>query len=307
MDLSNKTVAVTGASGMLGAYLCRALLQAGAHVVGVVRTPQKARFLEREGVEFRKADLMDRAALTQAFRGADAVVSNAALYNVLNHSWADNFRANKEGTENVYESVAAAGVKRVVHISTFGVYRWRLGGPAFDDASPVLDGQRKQGGAYRATKQMSEALAFELSRKHGLETTALRPAGIYGARDSNMVPYLRMWFRLPLVLVPTFRFPFAYAGDIANSVVGALQNDASAGKAYITAGANTSIYDFAKAWREAAGARNWLVPIPMGTGVRVDCSKAEREIGFKNTPFVQGLRETFEADARYKQLGAGAS
>src|SRR4051812_3914027 len=128
MELANKTVAVTGASGMLGAYLCRALLGAGARVVGVVRNPKKARFLEREGVEFREADLMDRAALTAAFHGADAVVSNAALYDVRNQRWADNYRANKEGTENVYEAVAAAGIKRVIHISTFGVYRWRLGG-----------------------------------------------------------------------------------------------------------------------------------------------------------------------------------
>lgn len=307
MELKGKTVAVTGASGMLGVYLCRALLGAGAEVVGVVRNPDKASFLAREGVKFKKADLMDRAALTDAFRGCDAVVSNAALYDVRNQRWADNYRANKEGTENVYESVAAAGVRRVIHISTFGVYRWRLGGTAFTDESPVIDGERKQGGAYRATKQMSEALAFALSKKHGLETTALRPAGIYGARDGNMVPYLRMWFRLPIALVPTFRFPFVYAGDIANAVVGALSNDGSKGKAYLTAGANTSIYDFAKAWKEAARSRTLLIPIPIGTGVHVDCSKAEREIGFSNTPFVQGLRETFEADVQFKRLSAGAS
>lgn len=307
MELAKKTVAVTGASGMLGAYVCRALLGAGARVVGVVRNPDKARFLEREGVEFRRADLTDRAALTEAFRGTDAVVSNAALYSVLNQRWADNYRANKEGTENVYEAVAAAGVGRVVHISTFGVYRWRLGGPAFTDDSPVIDGERKQGGAYRATKQMSEALAFAISKKHGIATTAVRPAGIYGARDSNSVPYLRAWFRLPVALVPTFRFPWVYAGDVANAVVGALANDASGGKAYLTAGANTSLYDFAKAWKEAAGLRTWLIPIPLNTGVHVDCSKAEREIGFKNTPFVQGLRETFEADLQYKRLAAGAS
>ncbi|MFT3925495.1 MAG: SDR family NAD(P)-dependent oxidoreductase [Myxococcales bacterium] len=307
MDLTNKTIAVTGASGMLGAYLCRALLNAGARVVGVVESPQKARFLEAEGVEFRKADLTDRAALTEAFKGTHAVVSNAALYDVMNHRWSDNYRANKEGTENVYEAVAAAGVKRVVHISTFGVYRWRLGGAPFDDDSAVLDGARKQGGAYRATKQLSEALAFELSKKHGIATTAVRPAGIYGARDSNTVPYLRVWFGLPITLVPTFRFPWVYAGDVANAVVGALKNDDSSGKAYITAGANTTVYEFARAWREAAGSRNLMIPIPVGFGVQVDCSKAEREIGFKNTPFVQGLRETFEADAQHKRLTAGAS
>lgn len=300
MQLQNKTVAVTGASGMLGVYLCRALLAAGARVRGVVRNPDKARFLEREGVTFARADLMNQADLTAAFRGCDAVVSNAALYSVLNQRWADNYRANKEGTENVYRAVATASVGRVVHISTFGVYRWHLGRPAFDDHSPTLDGERRQGGAYRATKQISEALAFSLSREFGLSTTALRPAAIYGARDHNTMPYLRALMRLPLLLLPRLWFPVVYAADVANAVAGALANPASGGKAYITAGANTTVYDFLKAWREAAGQRNWLVPLPFGTGLFADCSAAERDLGFRNRPFVEGLRETFAEEARHR-------
>jgi nucleoside-diphosphate-sugar epimerase len=46
------------------------------------------------------------------------VIANAALYNNSNRRWDDNFRANKVGTENVYEAAGAAGVKRIVHIST---------------------------------------------------------------------------------------------------------------------------------------------------------------------------------------------
>jgi nucleoside-diphosphate-sugar epimerase len=271
----------------------------------VVRNPKKAPFLQQEGVELAVADLMQRDALTAAFKGCDAVVSNAALYRLFNLRWQDNYRANKEGTENVYEAVAAAGVGRVVQMSTFGVYRWHIGKPAFDERSPVLDGARRQGGAYRATKQMSEALAFEISRKHGIQTTALRPAGIYGARDVNTVPYMRMYMKLPLVLAPRFWFPFVYAGDIANAVVGALRNDASGDQVYLTAGHSATFYDFASAWRAAAGKRNLVVPLPLGTGMYVDCSKAEREIGFRNTPFEEGLRATFEADAQYRLMARG--
>lgn len=307
MNLQNKTVAVTGASGFLGMYLCRALLAAGARVRGVVRNPDKARFLEQEGVEFARADLADRAALSAAFRGVDAVVSNAALYSVLNQRWADNYRANKEGTENVYEAIHDAGVRRVVQISTFGVYRWHLGAPPLTDTSPVLNGERRQGGAYRATKQISEPLAFSISRKYGLATTALRPAGIYGARDTNTMPYLRALMRLPILLLPKFSFPFVYAGDVANAVVAALRNDASADQAYLTAGLNNTVYGFLNAWKEAAGKRNFLIPIPTGTGVFADCSKAERELGFRNIDPVQGLRETFAEEERQRSGKAAAA
>ncbi|HET8705992.1 MAG TPA: SDR family NAD(P)-dependent oxidoreductase, partial [Pseudomonadales bacterium] len=110
MDLQGKIVAVTGASGMIGVYICRSLLAAGARVVGVVRNPEKAAFLAKEGVEFRKADLADPEALKKAFTGCDAVVSNAAMYVVAKsmHAWAEHEKANLEGTRNVMEAAHAA-------------------------------------------------------------------------------------------------------------------------------------------------------------------------------------------------------
>lgn len=296
MDVKNKLIGVTGASGFLGVYIARALLAAGARVRGIVRNPEKAAFLSKEGVAFAKADLNDRSALTEAFRGCDAVVANAALYSVTNTRWKDNFLANKLGTENVYEALGDAGVRRAVHISTFGVYRWFPRPKAFDEASPVLDGARRQGGAYRATKQISEALAFELSQKHGIATTALRPAGIYGARDGNLMPALRRWMSLPVVIAPRLHFPFVYAGDVANAVVGALKNDASADKAYLVAGHDDTVENFLRAWKNVSQSRALIVPLPLGSGFRVDTSLAEREIGFKNTPFEQGLQQTFQAE-----------
>ena len=63
-ELSGVTVAVTGATGFLGTHLSRALLTAGANVVGVVRSPEKGAILQAEGVRFRKADLADVDALS---------------------------------------------------------------------------------------------------------------------------------------------------------------------------------------------------------------------------------------------------
>ena len=102
-------IAVTGATGMIGVYICRALLKRGAHVIGVVRNPDKADFLRREGVEFRKADLLDYASLERAFVGIDAVVSNAALYQITNMNWEANYGPNKTGTENVFNAAGKNG------------------------------------------------------------------------------------------------------------------------------------------------------------------------------------------------------
>jgi nucleoside-diphosphate-sugar epimerase len=303
MELKGKQIAVTGASGMLGVYIARALLAAGARVRGVVRNPDKASFLAREGVAFAKADLEDRDALTRAFRGCDAIVSNAALYSVRNSRWDDNYRANKVGTENVYEAAGAAGVRRVIQISTFGVYRWFPRPNAFNESTPLLDGERRKGGAYRATKQLSEALAFEISGKHGIAITALRPAGIYGARDQNLLPSIRTLMRLPLIPAPSLHFPFVYAGDVANAVVGALRNDGSAGKAYLIAGRDEPVGDFLRAWKTVTNAKGAILPLPLGRGFRIDTSLAEKEISFSNRTYEAGLKATFEDEEAYRAAG----
>ena len=293
MDLTKRTVAVTGASGMLGVYLCRALLKRGCKVIGVVRNPEKAAFLAREGVVFRKADLTDRAALTEAFRGTDAVISNAALFNVRNQKWADNYQANKEGTENVYEAAAAAKVRRMLQVSTFGIYQFKPGKRLIEE-SPQLDGSKRQGGAYRATKQLSEGLAWALAGKYRIDLTVLRPTGIYGARDQNTMAIFRPLMKLPVSFAATSIVPLVYAGDVAEAAAEALANDASIGKAYNTGGGDESVGDFMRAWKRAAEKKlPLLVPVPAPLRFLVDNSRAERDLRFRNRPFEDALREIF--------------
>lgn len=292
MELKGKKIAVTGASGMLGVYIVRALIKKGAHVIGVVRNPDKAAFLKNEGVEFRKADLLDAAALEKAFAGADAIVSNAALYQITNMNWDDNFRPNKIGTENVFNAAAKTGNKRVVHISSVAVYQFTVFGE-IDENSPQVNGEAREGGAYRATKQLSEELAWQLARQHGIALTTLRPSGVYGARDSNLMPYFKWAMKLPFLPMPAVSWPLVYAGDVADAVVASLETEKSAGEAYNTTGDNRDFADFLSAWHEASGRGARIFKIPLGVGVKFSFAKAERDLGFHNRPFVQTLTEIF--------------
>jgi nucleoside-diphosphate-sugar epimerase len=286
---------------MLGAYICRALFEAGARVRGVVRNPQKAAFLAQYGVELAEATLENRNALREAFAGCDAVVSNAALYSITDVRWAANYRANKQGTENVYEAIGDAGVHRAVQISTFGVYRWFPKPDVIREDSPIIDGERREGGAYRATKQLSEALAFAISERRGIATTALRPAGIYGARDKNLAPWLTRLMRLPIAPAPRLHFPFVYAGDVAQAVVGAFCNDASAGKAYLVAGRDGTVEEFFRAWKAVTGARTSFFSVPAGKGLRVDTSAAKRDIGFDNVSYELGIQKMLDDERSFSQ------
>ncbi len=297
MDIQGKTVAVTGASGMIGVYICRSLLRAGAKVVGVVRNPAKAAFLSREGVEFRQADLNDVVSLTEAFKGCDAVVSNAAMYVLQKsmHAWNDHEKANLEGTCNVYNAVHEAGVKRVIHISTFGIYRWSIF-RKLNEKSPQLNGAKRQGGPYRATKQTSEVMAWDMAQRYQLDVTTLRPTAVYGARDSNFMAPIYRLFKLPLLPLPSIGFPVVFAGDVADAVVGALKNDVSIGQAYNVGGDNLQIADFLKALKVLVPGSPRILALPLPLGVKIDNAKAERDIGFRNRPFAEGLAEVVAED-----------
>ncbi|MGE0431487.1 MAG: NAD-dependent epimerase/dehydratase family protein [Planctomycetota bacterium] len=304
MNLQGATVAVTGASGMLGVYLCRSLLARGANVRGVVRNPRKAPFLEAEGVTFATANLNDRDALTAAFRGCDAIVSNAALFSMTNQNWEANYSANKTGTENVYHAAHAAGVKRMVHISTFGVYRWRIwGAPKMAEDNPRLRGERGEMGptrVYRATKNISEQLAWSLAKEFGMDLTVLRPTGVYGARDTQSLAAVRAFSRLPVLVLPAMYMPMTFGGDVGDAAAAALATDISIGKAYNTGGDAHRITRFISTWRRVN--KHWfplVIPLPtFGIGLRTDSSLAAAELGFRNRPFEEGMRELIEDEAK---------
>lgn len=303
MSLQGKTVAVTGASGMIGVYLCRSLLKAGATVIGVVRNPEKADFLAKEGVQFRKADLMDPQALELAFQACDAVVSNAAMYVATKSMSAqkEHEKANIEGTRNVLEAAHRAGVKRIAQISTFGVYRWSLLRTINED-SPQLDGAKGSGGPYRATKQVSEALAWKIAQENGLQLTTFRPAGVFGARDFNTLQPVYKIMRIPFFIIPSISFPLIYAGDLADTVTKALSIDKSIGQAYNVTGKPKQISEFIKAIVGAIEKKPKHLYLPLPITIKVDNSKAERDLGFQTRSYAEAMKEIVLEESPQKFL-----
>ncbi len=293
MDLRGASIAVTGATGFLGRYIVDALLARGARVIGVVRNPDRAPELAARGVELRQADLAESDRLARGFAGAQAVVSNAALFSLRNQNWEDHRRANIQGTENVFGALAGAGVKRVVHVSSVAVYRAHRPRIA-EDALQLTAGSRFTS-AYSISKALSEQLAWKLAGEHGLELTTVRPCAIYGAFDPNFTAVFRRLAGFPVTVMPALMYlPLVYAGDVADAIARALERPVSAGRAYNVTGDEATVWDFAHAWREAGGPGAWLqLPLLLPWTRAYDNSRARTDLGWKNRPFVEALRETF--------------
>lgn len=120
-------VAVTGATGVIGRKVVPALLGAGHEVVGLARTPEKARLLERLGARAVQTCLSDHAGLVAMFRGADAVANFATsvpvgLAALLPSRWRANDRLRTEGVRRVVAAARDAGVRRIVQESVSFLY-----------------------------------------------------------------------------------------------------------------------------------------------------------------------------------------
>lgn len=301
MQVHRTQVAVTGASGFLGSHIARALVERGASVRGVVRSPEKGRFLEPLGVSFERADLAETEQLERAFRGMHVVVANAALGG-HGSSLEDFARANVGGTENVLRAAQAAGVRRVIQISTVAVYRTQLFRAMGEDAPPYDVKQRRFNWSdlttdwrYARTKTLAEQRAWELADELDLQLTALRPGPIYGSRDPKLTARWLQQAERPVNVVPTVGVPLVHAGDVAGAVVGAINNDASSGRAYNLAGPPTSPHRVFRELEHLRGRGPRLLVVPLPLSVRYDTRRAEVDLGFRSRPLRAGLLEVLEA------------
>ena len=174
-------VLVTGARGMLGGAVARALAARGDEVTVLQRGAS--------GLPVRevRADLADPAApLTGALAGQDAVVHLAAKVDVVG-PWREYARTNVEGTRRLLAAAQAAGVGRFVHVSSPSVAH--AGAALVGEGAGPADPAHARGN-YARSKALAEQHVLAAARKArlaGPERTTRRT----GTRDSPAVVVVR--------------------------------------------------------------------------------------------------------------------
>jgi nucleoside-diphosphate-sugar epimerase len=170
-----RRVVVTGASGLLGGYVARAVA-AEAEVTGLDARPPTGNADWRHVT----ASILDEEALVEAFAGADAVLHIAAAANIGSGTPGRIIDLNTKGSWTVLEAARRAGVARVVLCSTDSVmgntvwkdHFWCPGTLPVDETHPL-----RPADPYGLSKLMAEEAGRSFARR-GLQVIALRPVFI---------------------------------------------------------------------------------------------------------------------------------
>jgi UDP-glucose 4-epimerase len=176
-------VVITGGAGFIGSHLAEGFLKNG-YAVRVVDNLATGRLANLAGVEgstdFRKIDIRDLSALTQALEGASVILHHAAISSVPRSflDEATTYDVNVTGTRNLLVAAAATGVKRVIYASSSAVY-----------GNDTADLQRENTlpapcSPYGLSKWLGEAHMLKFARTTAMETIALRYFNVFGPRQN---------------------------------------------------------------------------------------------------------------------------
>jgi predicted dehydrogenase/nucleoside-diphosphate-sugar epimerase len=228
-------ILVTGATGFVGGAFVHRLLTRGTTPRALARPSMHVQDLKQLGLDVVVGDIADKAAVEAAVRGTEAVVHCAARMGTQG-TWEEFYRDSIEGTENVLRAAHDAGVKRVIYVSSLGVYGTPDNGDCINDATPY-DPRPDKRGNYSRAKVEAEKFVLQFANETGLPVTVFRPGFIYGR--GRPLPTAPLAFPSPLstsfIVIGSSKtlLGLNYIENLLDAFELALDRPESAGRQYI--------------------------------------------------------------------------
>lgn len=226
-------ILITGASGFIGSYVVKKLIEEKQSVKLFVREPSRINFSSTNGFEICKGNLTDKESVYNAVEGCETVLHLGAIATKWERKPAVYYDVNLNGTKNIFDACIKYNVNKVVYTST--------------PLSPVLKNNSKSRVSglpeYVKSKLFSEQLA-DLYINKGLDISIVYPTRVFGLgklNDANSATqvidkYLRNKFPF-IVNGRMSKANWAFVEDVAEGIILTAKNGKK-GKRYVLGGEN---------------------------------------------------------------------
>jgi len=311
-----------GGTGFIGSRVLTQLLERGHQVNLVVnRTPPSVP--EGPAVKYHRCDMTDPVNFRSAGFKAQAAINVAGQLRVPGLPDEHYWKVHYEATKHVLEECTRFRLKRLVLVSTTGVYGVTGKTPAAED------GPIRPGDIYEKTKWEAERYAREYCNDGKLELVVVRPSLVYGPGDLHLLGLFKAIRRGLFRVIGDGENTVhpIYIDDLAEGILACLERKEAAGRTYNIVGeAPVTFRAFCEEAARALGKRLSPSSLPVGmaraagamfeavrtitrmepplTRARVDFmtssrayspDRAREELGFAaTTPLAEGMRRTVE-------------
>jgi dihydroflavonol-4-reductase len=309
-------VFVTGGTGFIGGHLLRCLAARGHQSRCLARPTSDTSVADEVGADIIRGDLGDRDALSRGMAACDWVIHLAGTYEFWVRDRSEYRWVNVEGTRNVMECALDAGVAKVVHVSTAGVWGFPADWPVSED-TPY---GRTRTCEYFDTKYEGEQVAWQLYQTRRLPLVVVYPGAVLGPDDPKASgDYIRrlVEHRLPATVFDNAPFPFVHVRDVVEAIARAAEKPGNVGAKYIIAKYNPTFGELNALISDESGAPlprlhlpDWMAMVTarflegvadvtgrppllgmsvdqartMRKGAMLDGSRAETDLGLTYTP-----------------------
>jgi dihydroflavonol-4-reductase len=312
------TTLVTGAAGFLGSHVARQLVARGESLRVLMRPSSNNRAISDLPLEYVTGDLRDAASLDRAMNGAKRVFHVAADYRL----WAKNpqeiYDSNVGGTRNLLTAAKKASVDQVIYtstVATIAVDRPELPNETTDTKLDEMIGH------YKRSKWMAEQEVLRAA-KEGLPAIVAMPTTPVGPWDWKPTPTGKIILDFLNGKMPGYVETGLNFVGVEECAAGHLlvSERGKTGERYLLGAENLTLKDLLDALARITGLRAPSMKIPHGValgvayvesafsrligkepqipveGVKiaqhkmfVDCSRAQRELGFQPGPVAAAL------------------
>lgn len=293
-------VFVTGGTGIIGSAVAGAFARAGHDTAALVRSAEKGRGLERDGIQAVVGTMQEAAGWRPAAREAEVLIHCAVEYS------GDQWALNHATLDAMIALARESGRPRCV-IGTGGVWSYGdTGDGRADEASPLNPPELSKPRVAVDERVLSGAGGR-------VRTVLIRPGCVYGGNGSLTAS----WFESAatagaarIVGFGTNRWAMVHRDDLADLYVRAAESDASGEVFNATDRSRFTVLDCARASSRAAGAHGQVASVPLEEARKtmgpmadclvmnqhVDSGKAARRLGWN--PRHAGFADEAEALCR---------